>query len=95
VIVHDALGQLGKVAAPTQITFGRHDTVTSTRFAEPLRVGVKKSEDHVFEDCAHAVIYETSPRSTRRPSRFSTVIRGEAYASGKKANVASGLVRLS
>jgi pimeloyl-ACP methyl ester carboxylesterase len=58
VIAHDALGQLGKIAAPTQITFGRHDIVTSTRFAEPLKSGIKKSEVHVFEDCAHAAIYE-------------------------------------
>ena len=39
VIAHDALGQLGKIAAPTQITFGRHDIVTSTRFAEPFKSG--------------------------------------------------------
>ena len=58
VIAHDALGQLGKISAPTQITFGRHDIVTSTRFAEPLQGGIKKSEVHVFEDCAHAAIYE-------------------------------------
>jgi pimeloyl-ACP methyl ester carboxylesterase len=58
VIAHDALGQLGKIAAPTQITFGRHDIVTSTRFAEPLKHGIKNSEVHVFEDCAHAAIYE-------------------------------------
>ncbi|MGA8447337.1 MAG: alpha/beta hydrolase [Roseiarcus sp.] len=58
VIAHDALGQLGKISAPTQITFGRHDIVTSTRFAEPLHAGIKKSEVHVFEDCAHAAIYE-------------------------------------
>jgi pimeloyl-ACP methyl ester carboxylesterase len=58
VIAHDALGQLGKISAPTQITFGRHDTVTSTRFAEPLKSGIKSSELLVFEDCAHAAIYE-------------------------------------
>lgn len=58
VIAHDALGQLRKISAPTQITFGRHDMVTSTRFAEPLQAGIKKSEVHVFEDCAHAAIYE-------------------------------------
>ena len=58
VIAHDALAQLGKIAAPTQITFGRHDIVTSTRFAEPLKSGIKKSELFVFEDCAHAAIYE-------------------------------------
>ncbi len=58
VIAHDGLGQLGKISAPTQITFGRHDIVTSTRFAEPLKNGIKKSELLVFEDCAHAAIYE-------------------------------------
>ena len=59
VIAHDALGELGKIAAPTQITFGRHDIVTSTRFAEPLKAGIKNSELVVFETCAHAAIYES------------------------------------
>ena len=59
VIAHDALDQLGKIDAPTQITFGRHDIVTSTRFAEPLKSGIKGSELVVFENCAHAPIYET------------------------------------
>ncbi|MBV8439982.1 MAG: alpha/beta fold hydrolase, partial [Hyphomicrobiales bacterium] len=36
VIAHDALSQLGRIAAPTQITFGRHDIATSTRFADPF-----------------------------------------------------------
>jgi len=58
VIAHDALGQLGKISAPTQITFGRHDIVTSTRFVEPFRSGIKNSELVIFEMCAHAPIYE-------------------------------------
>ena len=58
VIGHDALGQLGKIKAPTQITFGSHDLVTSTRFVEPFRSGVKNSELVIFEMCAHAPIYE-------------------------------------
>lgn len=57
-IAYDALGQLGKISAPTQITFGRHNTVTSTRFSELLKGGIKNSELHVFEDCAQAAIYE-------------------------------------
>jgi hypothetical protein len=32
--------------------------VTSTGFPEPLKSGIKKSEVHVFEDCAQAAIYE-------------------------------------
>lgn len=59
VIGHDALARLGRIAAPTQITFGRHDMVTSTRFAEPLKTGIGGSEIVVFETCAHAPIYES------------------------------------
>ena len=58
VVAHDALGQLGKITAPTQITFGRHDIVTSTRFVEPFRSGIKNSELVVFEMSAHAPVYE-------------------------------------
>jgi pimeloyl-ACP methyl ester carboxylesterase len=58
VIAHDALAQLGKIKAPTQITFGRQDIVTSTRFVEPFRTGIKNSELVIFEMCAHAPICE-------------------------------------
>jgi pimeloyl-ACP methyl ester carboxylesterase len=58
VLAHDAQSQLGRIRAPTQITFGRHDSVTSTRFLEPLQLGIKDAESHVFENCAHAAIYE-------------------------------------
>lgn len=58
VIAHDAQAQLGRIKAPTQITFGRHDLVCSTRFAEPMHKGIAGSELLVFEDCAHAPIYE-------------------------------------
>ena len=58
VIAHDAEAQLGKIRAPTQITFGRHDMVTSTRFADRLTNGIKSSELYIFEDCSHAPLYE-------------------------------------
>lgn len=58
VINHDADAQLGKIKAPTQVTFGRHDLVTSTRFADRLQGGIHGSELVVFEGCAHAPIYE-------------------------------------
>jgi pimeloyl-ACP methyl ester carboxylesterase len=32
--------------------------VTSTRFAEQMKNAIKNSELHVFEDCAHAPLYE-------------------------------------
>jgi 3-oxoadipate enol-lactonase len=59
VIAHDAVAQLARVKAPTQITFGRHDLVTSTRFADAMKSGIKDSELLVFETCAHAAIYES------------------------------------
>lgn len=58
VINHDALSGLSRIKAPTQITFGRYDMVTSTRFADALHGQIKGSELHVFEDCSHAPIYE-------------------------------------
>ena len=61
VINHDALAGLSRIQAPTQITFGRYDMVTSTRFADALHGQIKGSEVHVFEDCSHAPIYENVP----------------------------------
>jgi 3-oxoadipate enol-lactonase len=58
VITHDAEAQLGRITAPTQITFGRYDLVTSTRFADRMNNGIRYSELLIFEGCAHAPIYE-------------------------------------
>jgi pimeloyl-ACP methyl ester carboxylesterase len=58
VIAHDALSELSAITAPTQITFGGRDVVTSTRFAGALKNAVSGSELKVFADCAHAPIYE-------------------------------------
>jgi pimeloyl-ACP methyl ester carboxylesterase len=58
VLHHDAESQLGRVQAPTLLTFGRLDMVTSTRFANPLMQGIPHSELIVFEGCSHAPIYE-------------------------------------
>jgi pimeloyl-ACP methyl ester carboxylesterase len=59
VIAHDVEAQLNRIAAPTQITFGRHDMVTSMRFAEQLKNGIRNSELLIFETCSHAPIYES------------------------------------
>jgi pimeloyl-ACP methyl ester carboxylesterase len=58
VIGHDASAQLARISAPTLVTFGRHDLVTSTRFADPLTSGIANAELVVLEDCAHAPIYQ-------------------------------------
>jgi pimeloyl-ACP methyl ester carboxylesterase len=58
VITHDVEAHLGKIKAPTQITFGRHDLITSTRFSDRMTNGIQGAELVVFEGCAHAPIYE-------------------------------------
>jgi 3-oxoadipate enol-lactonase len=70
VIAHDALAQLARVKAPTQITFGRHDMVTSTRFADAMKSGIKESELLIFETCAHAAIYESVAEFNEKPLSF-------------------------
>ena len=58
VLAHDVESQLNKISTPTQITFGRHDQITSTRFAKPLQSNIKDSELIIFETSSHAPIYE-------------------------------------
>jgi pimeloyl-ACP methyl ester carboxylesterase len=58
VIAHDVASQSGQITAPTQITFGRHDVSISTRFAERMTSAIHGSELLIFDDCAHAPIYE-------------------------------------
>jgi 3-oxoadipate enol-lactonase len=70
VLGHDASAQLGRIAAPTQVTFGRHDLVCSTRFADALTGGIAGAELVVFEDCAHAPIYENVQAFNTRTLEF-------------------------
>lgn len=70
VIAHDAEAQLGRISAPTQITFGRHDMVTSTRFADRLAGNIRGSELLIFEGCAHAPIYEKVEEFNQRTLAF-------------------------
>jgi 3-oxoadipate enol-lactonase len=70
VLSHDAQPVLGSIQAPTLITFGRHDMVTSTRFAGPLSEAIASSELLVFERCAHAPIYENVEEFNQRTLAF-------------------------
>ncbi len=70
VLAHDAREVLESIQAPTLITFGRRDMVTSTRFAEPLKEAISGSELVVFEDCAHAPIYEDVDGFNQRTLEF-------------------------
>jgi pimeloyl-ACP methyl ester carboxylesterase len=70
VISHDVEAQLTRITAPTQITFGRHDQVTSVRFAKPLQSGIRNSELYVFETASHAPIYEVTEEFNQRTLEF-------------------------
>ncbi len=76
VLAHDAEAQLPKIQAPTLVTFGQYDMVTSTRFADPLRRGIRNSEVVVFEGCAHAPIYEKVEEFNQRTLDFLMRYRG-------------------
>jgi 3-oxoadipate enol-lactonase len=75
VLAHDVESQLGRIGAPTQISFGRQDQLTSTRFAERLTSGIRGSELVIFEGCAHAPIYERTEEFNRRTLAFLTKSR--------------------
>jgi pimeloyl-ACP methyl ester carboxylesterase len=70
VLAHNVEAQLNRIKAPTQITFGRHDLVTSTRFADQLKNGIQRSELVIFEGCAHAPIYEKVDEFNQKTLEF-------------------------
>ncbi len=70
VLAHDARPVLPAIQAPTLITFGRHDVVTSTRFAGPLTEAIPHAELAEFDDCAHAPIYEDVAEFNQRTLDF-------------------------
>ena len=69
-ITHDAELHLGKITAPTQITFGRHDTITSTRFADRLTSTIRGSELMIWSDARLAAIYENVTEFNQKSLAF-------------------------
>ncbi len=71
VLAHDLESQLSNIKAPTQITFGRYDQVTSpSRYAGVLTQGISGSESIIFEDCSHAPIFENVADFNQRTMEF-------------------------
>jgi pimeloyl-ACP methyl ester carboxylesterase len=70
VIAHDVEAQLGKIKVPTQITFGRYDMLTSTRFAERMMNNIQGAELMIFEGCAHAPMYEKVDEFNQKTLEF-------------------------
>ena len=80
VIAHDAEDQLPGITAPTQITFGRNDLATSTRFVDRMHGSIRNSEVLIFEGCAHAPIYEKVDEFNQRTLGFLRRHANEATA---------------
>ena len=70
IMAHDAEAQLGRISAPTQLTFGRYDMLTSTRFADQLKAGIAGAELVVFDGAAHAAIFEQVDEFNRQTLAF-------------------------
>jgi pimeloyl-ACP methyl ester carboxylesterase len=70
VIAHDADSMLSEIEAPTLITFGRHDQITSLRFSAPLLDSIDDSELLVFETASHAPIYEVAEEFNEKTLAF-------------------------
>ena len=70
VLAHDASAVLGQIKAPTLVTFGARDLVTSTRFAERLTGPIAGSELTVFEHLSHAGLHEDAETFNRATLDF-------------------------
>jgi 3-oxoadipate enol-lactonase len=70
VMEHDVSGVLNRITVPTQVTFGKYDMVTSTRFAQPLKAEIPHSEVFVFENSAHAALYEETEKFNEKTLEF-------------------------
>jgi pimeloyl-ACP methyl ester carboxylesterase len=77
VMMHDADSLLEFITAPTQITFGSLDMLTSSRFANAIKAKIKSSEVFVFENCSHGTLYENVEEFNKRTLEF---LRGRAMS---------------
>jgi pimeloyl-ACP methyl ester carboxylesterase len=85
VVAHDVSAGLARITGPTQITFGRADMATSTRFADQLTGNIRNSELLVFEGCAHAPIYEKVEEFNQKTLQFLQRHTGAAASSAGSA----------
>jgi pimeloyl-ACP methyl ester carboxylesterase len=70
VLAHDAASVLGEIRAPTLVSFGAHDVVTSTRFVERLTGPIADSELIVFDHLSHAGLHEDPEAFNRATLEF-------------------------
>lgn len=71
VLSHDCEEELVNIKAPTLLTFGGIDAITSVdRFADKFKKGIANSEVVVFENCAHTPLYEKTEDFNRLTMEF-------------------------
>lgn len=70
VLDHDATAVLEDITAPTLVTFGARDLLTSTRFAGPLLDGIADARLVVFDHLSHAGFNEDPDRFTAATLEF-------------------------
>ena len=70
VLDHDATSALGRIAAPTLVTFGGRDLLTSTRFAGALLEGIADARLVVFDHLSHAGFNEDPDTFTAATLEF-------------------------
>ena len=70
VLDHDATSVLGRITAPTLVTFGARDLLTSTRFAGPLTAAIPDSRLVVFDHLSHCGFNEDPEAFTAATLHF-------------------------
>jgi pimeloyl-ACP methyl ester carboxylesterase len=70
VLTHDVEPHLNKIKAPTLITFGIYDLITSVRYAEPMQKSIPNTELIVFENASHGPIYEIPDEFNQKTLTF-------------------------
>ena len=83
VLAHDVESQLERITAPTLITFGQRDQLTSTRFADRMKDRIPDSELWIFEGCAHAAMYERIEEFNQHTLAFLRQHAGSGAAAGR------------
>ena len=82
VLAHDARAVLGAITAPTLITFGRHDVVTSTRFADAAHRGITG----VRADRLRGLLARRRSTRTSRPSTDRTLAFLSRHPAGRMSS---------
>jgi len=85
VLAHDVESHLDRITAPTLITFGRSDMVTSIRFADRMRSKIRNSSMLVFEGASHAPLYEKVEEFNAKTLSFLRAHSGSGAAASGSA----------